>query len=122
MSNHTAILTGKTLFGIACCPEMMSLCKPNGWGLLREGLTAGGAGGRNGRIAQFIRRAKKYPDLQGLTPTVLHDLVSKVSLCAPDKTIGHSVQDGRSRLAYTGFLPESILVGRMNHATENRTA
>ncbi|MGN0977040.1 MAG: DUF4368 domain-containing protein [Faecousia sp.] len=34
-------------------------------------------------MEQFIRRTKKYPDMQKLTPTALHDLVNKVHVCAP---------------------------------------
>ncbi|EKC49124.1 TnpX site-specific recombinase, partial [human gut metagenome] len=39
-------------------------------------------------IEQFILRAKKYPNLQELTPAVLHDLVSRVYVSAPDKSSG----------------------------------
>lgn len=73
-------------------------------------------------IEQFIRRAKKYPDLQELTPTALHDLVNKVYVCAPDKSSGHRVQDVRISLACIGFLPESIIAEMVNHAAESRTA
>ena len=73
-------------------------------------------------IEQFILRAKKYPDLQELTPTVLHDLVNKVYVCAPDKSSGHRVQDVNISLACIGFLPQSILSEMVNHAAKNRTA
>ncbi len=73
-------------------------------------------------IEQFIRRAKKYPELTELTPAVLHDLVNKVYVCAPDKSSGHRVQDVRISLACIGFLPESIISEMVNHTQENRTA
>ena len=73
-------------------------------------------------IEQFIRRAKKYPELMELTPAVLHDLVNKVYVCAPDKSSGHRVQDVRISLACIGFLPESIISEMVNHTQENRTA
>ena len=44
-------------------------------------------------IEQFILRAKKHPDLEELTPAVLHDLVNEVYVFAPDKSSGHRVQD-----------------------------
>ena len=73
-------------------------------------------------IEQFIRRAKKYPKLTELTPAVLHDLVNKVYVCAPDKSSGHRVQDVRISLACIGFLPKSIITEMVNHAAERRTA
>ena len=73
-------------------------------------------------IEQFIRRAKKYPELTELTPVVLHDLVNKVYVCAPDKSSGHRVQDVRISLACIGFLPENIISEMVNHTPENRTA
>lgn len=73
-------------------------------------------------IEQFIRRAKKYPELTELTPAILHDLVNKVYVCAPDKSSGHRVQDVRISLACIGFLPESIISEMVNHTQENRTA
>ena len=71
-------------------------------------------------IEQFIRRAKKYPNLQELTPAVLHDLVNKVYVCAPDKSSGHRVQDVRISLACIGFLPESIIAEMVKHSAEQR--
>lgn len=73
-------------------------------------------------IEQFIRRAKKYPELTELTPTVLHDLVNKVYVCTPDKSSEHRVQDVRISFACIGFLPESIIAEMVNHAAERRTA
>ena len=73
-------------------------------------------------IEQFILRAKKYPDLQELTPAVLHDLVNKVYVCAPDKSSGHRVQDVNISLACIGFLPQSILSEMVTHAAKSRTA
>ena len=73
-------------------------------------------------IEQFILRAKKYPNLQELTSAVLHDLVNKVYVCAPDKSSGHRVQDVSISLACIGFLPQSILSEMVNHAAKSRTA
>ena len=73
-------------------------------------------------IEQFIRRAKKYPELTELTPAVLHDLVNKVYVCAPDNSSGHRVQDVQISLACIGFLPESIITEMVNHAVKSRTA
>ena len=73
-------------------------------------------------IEQFIRRAKKYPELTELTPAILNDLVNKVYVCAPDKSSGHRVQDVRISLACIGFLPKSIISEMVNHAAESRTA
>ena len=73
-------------------------------------------------IEQFIRRAKKYPELTKLTPAILNDLVNKVYVCAPDKSSGHRVQDVRISLACIGFLPKSIISEMVNHAAESRTA
>ena len=73
-------------------------------------------------IEQFIPRAKKYPDLRELTPAVLHDLVNRVYVSAPDKSSGHRMQDVHISLACVGFLPESIIAEMLNHATKSRTA
>ncbi|MFR3862635.1 MAG: DUF4368 domain-containing protein, partial [Oscillospiraceae bacterium] len=73
-------------------------------------------------IEQFILRAKKYPNLQELTPAVLHDLVNKVYVHAPDKSSGHRVQDVHISLACIGFLPESIIAEMLTHASKSRTA
>ena len=71
-------------------------------------------------IEQFIFRAKKYPNLQELTPAVLRDLVNNVH--APDKSSGHRVQDVHISLACIGFLPESIIAEMLTHASKSRTA
>ena len=73
-------------------------------------------------IEQFILRAKKYPDLQELTPAVLHDLVNRVYVSAPDKSSGQRVQDVHISLACIGFLPESIIAEMLTHASKSRTA
>ena len=73
-------------------------------------------------IEQFILRAKKYPNLQELTPAVLHDLVNKVYVHAPDKSSGQRVQDVHISLACIGFLPESIIAEILTHASKSRTA
>ena len=73
-------------------------------------------------IEQFILRAKKYPNLQELTPTVLHDLVNRVYVSAPDKSSGQRVQDVHISLTCIGFLPESIIAEMLIHASKSRTA
>ena len=73
-------------------------------------------------IEQFILRAKKYPNLQELTPAVLHDLVSRVYVSAPDKSSGQRVQDVHISLACIGFLPESIIAEMLTQAAKSRTA
>ena len=73
-------------------------------------------------IEQFILRAKKYPNLQELTPAVLHDLVNMVYVSAPDKSSGQRVQDVHISLACIGFLPESIIAEMLTHASKSRTA
>ena len=73
-------------------------------------------------IEQFILRAKKYPYLQELTPAVLHDLVNRVYVSAPDKSSGQRVQDVHISLACIGFLPESIIAEILTHASKSRTA
>ena len=73
-------------------------------------------------IEQFILRAKKYPNLQELTPAVLHDLVSRVYVSAPDKISGQRVQDVHISLTCIGFLPESIIAEMLTHASKSRTA
>ena len=73
-------------------------------------------------IEQFILRAKKYHNLQELTPAVLHDLVNRVYVSTPDKSSGHRVQDVHISLACIGFLPESIIAEMLTHASKSRTA
>ena len=73
-------------------------------------------------IEPFILRAKKYPNLQELTPTVLHDLVNRVYVCAPDKSSGHRTQEVKISLALIGFLPESIIAEMVSQAAKRETA
>lgn len=74
-------------------------------------------------IEQFIFRAKKCPDLQELTPAVLHDFVNKVYVCTPSKSSGHRVQDVNISLARIGFLllrasfPRRLLTQKKNRTT-----
>ena len=63
-----------------------------------------------------------YPDLQALTPAVLHDLVNKMYVCAPGKRSGHQAQDVNISPAYIGFPPQGILSETANHAAKSRTA
>ena len=71
---------------------------------------------------EFILRAKKYPNLQELTPAVLHDLVNRVYVSAPDKSSGQREQDVHISLACIGFLPESIIAEMLTRASKSRTA
>ena len=73
-------------------------------------------------IEQFILRAKKYPTLQELTPAVLHDLVNRGYVSAPDNSSGQRLQDVHISLACIGFLPESIIAEMLTHASKSRTA
>ena len=73
-------------------------------------------------IDVFIRRAKKYPVLTELTPTVLNDLVNRVYVCAPDKSSGHRVQEVRISLNLIGFLPESFIAEMLSYQSKERTA
>ena len=73
-------------------------------------------------VEQFILWAKKYPNLQERTPAVLHDLVNRVYVSAPDKSSGQRVQDVHISLASIGFLPESIIAEMLTHASKSRTA
>ncbi len=59
-------------------------------------------------IEQFILRAKKYPNLQELTPAVLHDLVNRVYVSAPDKSSGQRVQDVHISLAWVSCRRASL--------------
>ena len=70
----------------------------------------------------YRKLAKKYPNLQELTPAVLHDLVNRVYVSAPDKSSGQRVQDVHISLACIGFLPESIIAEMLTHASKSRTA
>lgn len=73
-------------------------------------------------MERFIRRVKKYPDLQELTPTVLHDLVNRVYVCAPDKSSGHRTQEVKISLALIGLLPESIITEMVSQTLKRETA
>jgi hypothetical protein len=72
-------------------------------------------------IEQFILRAKKYPNLQELTPAVLHDLVNRVYVSRRIRAAASSagcVYQPRC----IGFLPESIIAEMLTHASKSRTA
>lgn len=73
-------------------------------------------------IEQFISRVTKYPNLQELTPTVLHDLVNRVYVCVPDKSSGHRTQEVKISLALIGFLQESVFAEMVSKATKRETA
>ncbi|MDD7671821.1 MAG: DUF4368 domain-containing protein [Clostridia bacterium] len=53
---------------------------------------------------------------------MLHDLVNRVYVSAPDKSSGQRVQDVHISLASIGFLPESIIAEMLTHASKSRTA
>ncbi len=73
-------------------------------------------------VDEFIRRAKKYPVLNELTPTVLNNLVNRVYVCVPDKSSGHRIQEVRISLNLIGFLPESFIAEMLNYQSKERTA
>ena len=60
-------------------------------------------------IDRLIRLAKKYLNLEKLTPTVLNVLVNAVYVHAPDKSSGHRVQDITISYNYIGILPAHLL-------------
>ena len=60
-------------------------------------------------IDKLIRLARKYLDLDKLTPTVLNDLVSAVYVHTPDKSSGHRMQDITISYNYIGILPAHLL-------------
>jgi hypothetical protein len=58
---------------------------------------------------RFIGKARKYLDLQELTPTILNDMVKAVYVHAPDKSNGHRVQDIEISYDLIGIIPYSLL-------------
>ena len=58
---------------------------------------------------KLIRLARKYLNLEKLTPTVLNDMVNAVYVHAPDKSSGHRVQDITISYNYIGILPAHLL-------------
>ena len=60
--------------------------------------------------------------MKELAPAVLHDLVNRVYVSAPDKIGGQRVQDVHISLTCIGFLPESIIAEMLTHAVKSRTA
>ena len=81
------------------------------------------------KITALYCRLSRDDDQQGASNSIvnqkaflLHDLVNKVYVCAPDKSNGHRVQDVRISLTCIGFLPESIISEMVNLAAERRTA
>ena len=62
----------------------------------------------------FIRLAKKHLYLEKLAPEVLNDMVKAVYVHAPDKSIGHRVQDVDISYNHIGILPTNLLYDIMN--------
>ena len=60
-------------------------------------------------IDKLILLAKKYLNLEKLTPTVLNDLVNAVYVHATDKSSGHRVQDITVSYNCIGILPAHLL-------------
>ena len=60
-------------------------------------------------IDKLIQLARKYLNLEKLTPTVLNDLVNAVYVHAPDKSSGHRMQDITISYNYIGILPAHLL-------------
>ena len=60
-------------------------------------------------IDRLIRLARKYLNLEKLTPIVLNDLVNAVYVHAPDKSSGHRMQDITISYNYIGILPAHLL-------------
>ena len=77
---------------------------------------------RRSRLPHIVFHKCSDPDLQELTPAVLHDLVNKMYVCAPGKRSGHQAQDVKISPAYIGFPPQGILSETANHAAKSRTA
>ena len=61
-------------------------------------------------IEQFIQTAKKYADLDGMTPYALRELVSAIYVETPDKSSGHRVQKIHIRYDLVGFIPVDELM------------
>ena len=73
-------------------------------------------------VTAFIRAVQKYEHITELTPEVMHELIEKIVIRAPDKSSGHRMQDVHISLACIGFLPESIIAEMLTHAAKSRTA
>ena len=59
-------------------------------------------------IERFITKVHKYFDLQKLTPTVLHDMVKRVYVHAPQKINGKRTQQIDIYYDMVGYLPISL--------------
>ena len=59
-------------------------------------------------VDKLIGLARKYLDLEDLTPTILNDFVSAVYVHAPDSSTGHRVQDITISYHYIGVLPSHV--------------
>ncbi len=70
---------------------------------------------RTGDVEWFVGKCKKYVGLTELTPTILHELVHKVYVEAPDKSSGKRKQEMHISYDLMGFLPE--LKGAENERT-----
>ena len=61
-------------------------------------------------LDQFIRKAKKYKDLDGLTPYAVHDLIRAIYIGAPDKSSGKRRQEIHIAYDNVGFIPLDTLM------------
>ena len=59
-------------------------------------------------IKRFIGKVHKYFDLQGLTPTILNDMVQRVYVHAPEKKTGKRTQQIDIYYDLVGSLPMSL--------------
>ena len=44
-------------------------------------------------VNSFIKVVRKYEHITELTPTIVHELIEKIVIYAPDKSSGHRTQD-----------------------------
>lgn len=67
---------------------------------------------QNGRLENFIQKAKHYQDLNSLTPDALRDMVSAIYVGAPDKSSGKRQQKIEIYYDGAGFIPLNLLMQR----------
>ena len=61
-------------------------------------------------LEQFIQKAHKYEDMEGLTPYALRELVKAIYIEAPDKSSGKRRQGIRISYDLVGFIPVDELM------------
>ncbi|MCL2083565.1 MAG: DUF4368 domain-containing protein [Oscillospiraceae bacterium] len=55
-------------------------------------------------VERFLKQVRKYTRVTELTPTMLHELVERVEVCAPDKINGKRIQQIKISYNYVGNL------------------